>query len=255
MNHYLDISSYSGQLTYVENLSASNAVFSQGLMVFGPTSLSDTSIVGQLSVNGSLILANNSINVLGGDLNLQPLRQGGISIMAGLVHIDSDGNAVFNKDLSVKGTLFANVISPIPGSNLTLTTGNSDLEVRGTSNSAVLSVNNLGDLVASGAGTFSKLNLGLIQPAFAISPNEVIATGSAGVVALKANQTNVTVQNSLVTQHSLIYITPVGETLGQNLYLLRQTPQDESKETLGSFTVGVSTALPTDTRFNFLIIN
>ena len=261
MGNYIDISSYSGTLTYVDNLSAANAAFSQNLMVFGQTSLSDTSIVGQLSVDGNMILANDSINVLGSDLNLQPLRQGGLSVMGGLFYIDTDGNvkvggnADFAKNVTVHGTLATNIISPLPGSDLSLNTGNSNLKITNASNAAVLSVNPLGDLVASGAATFSKLNLGLIQPAFAISPTEVIATGSAGVVVLKANRTSVTVQNSLVTKNSLIYITPVGQTFGQNFFLQQQVPNDPLNNIPGSFTVGTGTALPADTNFNFLIIN
>ena len=138
---------------------------------------------------------------------------------------------------------------------MSLNTGNSNLKITNASNAAVLSVNPLGDLVASGAATFSKLNLGLIQPAFAISPTEVIATGSAGVVVLKANRTSVTVQNSLVTKNSLIYITPVGQTFGQNFFLQQQVPNDPLNNIPGSFTVGTGTALPADTNFNFLIIN
>jgi hypothetical protein len=138
---------------------------------------------------------------------------------------------------------------------LSFNTGNSKLLVNNASNSAILAINQLGDLVASGEATFSKLNLGLVQPAFAVSPTEIVATGSAGVVALKAYQTQITIDDSLVTANSLIYITPVGQTSGQNLYLLRQVPNDPSNNIQGSFTVGISSVLPTDTKFNFLIIN
>jgi hypothetical protein len=181
--------------------------------------------------------------------------------MGGLFYIDTDGNikaggdADFAKNITVHGNLATNIISPLPGNDLNLNTGNSSLKVTNASSAAVLSVNSLGDLIASGAGTFSKLNLGLIQPAFAVSPTEVIATGSAGVVTLKANQTNVTVQNPMVTEHSLIYITPAGETAGQNLFLQQQVPNNPLSGTQGSFTVGTGTTLTTDIKFNFLIIN
>ena len=118
--NYIDVSSYSGQFANVGNLNAITGTFGQGLMVFGPSSLSDTSVVGQLSVNGSLILADNSINVLGSNLSLQPLRQGGLSIMGGLIYIDSNGNARFGAnadfagDVNVHGTLSSNILSPDP---------------------------------------------------------------------------------------------------------------------------------------------
>ena len=260
--NYIDISSFSGQFAYVENLSAATASFSQGLMVFGPTSLSDTSIVGQLSIDGNLILANDSINVLGDDLNLQPLRQGGLSIMGGLVYIDTEGNlkvggnAEFAKDVKVGGTLSANIISPLPGNDLTLGNGNSNLEVKGASNSAALSVNSLGDLIASGAATISKLNLSLIQPAFAISPSEVIATGSAGTAQITAHQTEVTIDNRLVTDKSLIYITPTSNTNNQVLYLLRQVPENSVLSGAeGSFTVGLQNPSNAVIPFNWIIVN
>ena len=75
-------------------------------------------------------------------------------------------------------------------------------------------------------------------------------------IILKANRSEVTVNNKLVTQNSLIYITPTGDTQAQSLYLLRQVPE---KLTLpgseGSFTVGISQPIPIDLKFNFLIIN
>jgi hypothetical protein len=251
---YIDISSFSGQLAYVDNLGAANAAFSQNLTVFGQTSLSDTSIVGQLAVNGSLILADNGINVLGSDLNLQPLRQGGLSIMGGLVYIDTDGNlkvggnATFAKNVTVNGTLATNVVSPLPGSDLNLNTGNSNLQVTNASNTAVLSVNPLGDLIASGEGTFSKLNLGLVQPALAVSPTELTASGSAGTANVSAYQTQVTIDNPNVTDKSLIYITPTSSTNNQVLYLLKQVPGE-------SFTVGLQNPSVTPIPFNWIIVN
>jgi hypothetical protein len=251
---YIDISSFSGQLAYVDNLGAANAAFSQNLTVFGQTSLSDTSIVGQLAVNGSLILADNGINVLGSDLNLQPLRQGGLSIMGGLVYIDTDGNlkvggnAEFAKNVTVNGTLATGTISPLPGSDLNLSTGNSNLQVTNASNTAVLSVNPLGDLIASGEGTFSKLNLGLVQPALAVSPTELTASGSAGTANVSAYQTQVTIDNPNVTDKSLIYITPTSSTNNQVLYLLKQVPGE-------SFTVGLQNPSVTPIPFNWIIVN
>ena len=267
---YIDIASFSGQFAYVENLSAANAAFSQNLMVFGQTSLSDTSIVGQLSVNGSLILANNSVNVLGSDLNLQPLRQGGLSIMGGLVYFDTDGNlklggnAEFAKNVTVKGNLAAGTISPLAGNDLNVNLPsnqnidqihNSEFIIHNSSSSAVLAINQLGDLIASGAGTFSKLNLSLAQPALAVSPTELVATGSAGTAQITPYQTQVTIDNASVTAKSLIYVTPVGTTFGQSVYLLRQTPDDSLNNEQGSFTVGITTPVPSAIKFNFLIVN
>jgi hypothetical protein len=260
---YIDISSYSGQLTYVPNLSSDTAIVNQNLMVFGQTSLSDTSIIGQLSVGGNLILANDSINVLGSDLNLQPLKQGGLSVMGGLFYIDTNGNvkvggnADFAKNVTVHGTLAAGTISPLAGNDLTVNLGNQELGstnhdsqfiIHNSSSSAILAINQVGDLVASGAGTFSKLNLGLVQPALAVSPTEVVATGSAGTTNVAAYQTQVTIDNPSVTDKSLIYITPTSNTNNQVLYLLKQVPGQ-------SFTVGLQNPSFTPIPFNWIIVN
>jgi hypothetical protein len=158
------------------------------------------------------------------------------------------GNADFAKDVTVHGTLATNVISPLPGNDLSLNTGDSNLKVMNASNAAVLSVNSLGDLVASGAGTFNKLNLSLVQPALAVSPTEVVATGSAGTANIVPYQTQVTIDNPSVTDKSLIYITPTSSTNNQVLYLLKQVPGT-------SFTVGLQNQSFTPIPFNWIIVN
>jgi hypothetical protein len=218
-----------------------------------------------LSVGTTLSIGASSIDVLGYDLELQPLRQGGVSFLAGRVRIDTEGNLVvggnaeFAKDVTVRGNLAANLISPLPDQDLVINLSSSagheaaarraqNLLIRGASNSAVLTVNALGDLVSSGSGTFNKLNLSFAKPALALSEEEVVATGSAGVATISARLREVTVRNSLVTDKSLIYVTPVGDTAGASLFLLRQVPGE-------SFTVGVSRPVDSPLPFNFLIVN
>ncbi len=251
---YINIASYSSQLARISNLTGDDAIFNNTLTVFGQTTLADTSIIGQLAVGGNLIIADEAINVLGGDLNLQPLRQGGLSIMAGLIHIDTNGNATFESNATIKGTLYANQIAPLPGKdlNIKLASNSADtnsLVVKGASGAGVLAINNLGDLIASGEASFAKLNINnIVGTAYALSPTEVVASGSAGTVTLKALKTEVTVNNKLVTPNSLIYITPLGSTASENIYLMRQVPGK-------SFTVGISNPISQDVKFNFLIVN
>ena len=101
---------------------------------------------------------------------------------------------------------------------------------------------------ASGAGTFSKLNLNIVNEAQAVSPTEVIATGSAGVAQIQPNKNELTIKNPLVTENSLIYITPKTATPNQSLFLLRQVPGQ-------SFTVGISQPINKKVPFNWIIIN
>lgn len=260
---YIDISTLSSQFVYIDNLKASTASFAQGFIALGPSSITDISVSGQLFVGSDLILADGSINVLGHDLEIQPLKQGGISFFSGLIYIDIDGNlkvggnAEFAKNLRVKGALSANIISPLPDSDLIIQLGNqesgsmnhdSSFIIRNSSQSSVLSINQFGDLISSGSGTFNKLNLAVAKPALAISQTESTATGSAGIATISAYQKELTINNVLVSQKSLIYITPRINTDNIVLFLLRQIPGL-------SFTIGVNTPLNKSIPFNWLIIN
>ncbi len=237
--NYMDLASYSAQLSYVPDLVAERAEFNQGLMVFGPTSLSDLSITGRLSIGGAMFVTENSIETLSTDLSLQSLRQGGLSIMAGLVYIDTEGNLKVQGDLFISGKLAVNTISPLP---------TSDLVINNASGSSVLSINQAGDVIASGSGTFSKLNFSLISPVLAVSATEVIASSSAGIANIAPYQSEITIRNVLVTNKSVIYITPVGTPSAQTPFLMRQIPQE-------SFTVGVQSPTNRPIDFNWLIIN
>ena len=179
--------------------------------------------------------------------------------MAGLIYIDTNGNATFNSDVTIKGTLYANTVSPVPGNDLTVALGNnknstnsSDLnskfQILNSSGAAALTLNQSGDLTASGTGTFGKLNLSLVQPALAVSGTEVIATGSAGTASIEAHQTQLTIDNPLVTDKSLIYITPTSDTGNQVIFLQNQVPGK-------SFTVGIQNPSDKQIPFNWIIVN
>ncbi|MGH7245515.1 MAG: hypothetical protein ACREGI_01110, partial [Candidatus Levyibacteriota bacterium] len=259
-NGFASIASFSAFLSYVPDLHAVTAMVDEGFTSLGPTSLADTSVTGQLSVGGNLILADNSINVLGADLQIQPLRQGGVEFEGGLIAIDTDGNLTVNGKTMFNGQVLAKTISPLSnsddlaiqlGQNPTATgsaLATANLKVTNASGSAIFNVNQLGDVVASGTASVNKLNFNLVSPALAVSSTEVMATGSAGTAAIGAHQDEVTIDNSLVTANSLIYVTPVGDTGSGAPYLLRQIPGT-------SFTVGIPATKYTDTAFNWLIVN
>ncbi|OGH37468.1 MAG: hypothetical protein A3B44_02530 [Candidatus Levybacteria bacterium RIFCSPLOWO2_01_FULL_38_21] len=259
ISNYIDISTFSSQFIYIDNLKAATASFTQGLIALGPSSVTDISVAGQLSIGTNLILADSTINVLGHDLEIQPLKQGGISFLSGLIYIDIDGNlkvsgnAEFAKNVTVWGKLASNIIAPIPNQDLIVNLGNetdrpSNLVIKNSTGSAVFSINQLGDLISSGSGTFSKLNLTIAKPALAVSETQIIATGSSGLATISAYQKELTINNSLVTEKSLIYITPRINTDNIVLFLLRQIPGL-------SFTIGINTPLSKNIPFNWLIIN
>jgi len=81
----------------------------------------------------------------------------------------------------------------------------------------------------------------------AISPTEILASSSAGIADIAPYQAEVTVNNTLITDKSIIYITPVGTPSAQAPFLMRQTSI--------SFTVGVQSPTNHSIDFNWLIIN
>ncbi len=278
------VASVSSSLAYIPNFQTDLSTVTNGLMVFGSTSLAEVSVANQLSVGGNLVLADNTINVLGASLELQPLRQGSLFIMGGLVTIDIDGNlsvngnAVFAKNVSIEGTLATNIIAPVPGEDLVITLGTNEpketngtkeentfstsgssvssgsLRVKNALGDSVLTVNSFGDLIASGTATLSSLQI--VRGAQAdTSVIETTASGSAGISSITAGYTTRTIYSPYVKEDSLIYITPRSETSQAVPYLSRQTPEDSANEIPGSFTVQIPLETSEDILFNWWIVN
>ncbi len=244
-----------GHFIDIQNLSADFGTFRQGLTALGPSTFAEASVLGTLSVGNNMTFDQNSINTYGTDLAIQPLKQGAVDFLAGAVRIETDGtlkvsgNAYFASNVTVGGNLNTNVISPLSNSKpLTITNskpsdGETGLE---TDDHTLLNVQ--GSASVSGSLTLGKLNFPLVAPAYAVSDVEVVATGSAGMTTLKQYRTEVTIDNPIVTDHSLIYISPVGPSNDQSLFLMRQVPGK-------SFTVGVNSQAISDINFNWIIVN
>lgn len=256
------LSSNASNLGYVDvsSISAQLALIDENLIALGTTTLNEATVFTTLTVGSTLKISSQSIDVIGTDLQLQPLRQGGVSFLSGKIRISAAGdlevgeNAYFSKDVEVKGKLSTNILSPLPENDLIVQLGENEkdtknnLVVKDSTGSAVLSITQNGDLLASGAAHFSKLNFNVISKAYALSATEAVATGSAGIATLKGGRPELTIYNKLITEDSLIYITPTGNTKGSVLYLLRQLPQK-------SFTVGLDKISLEDIPFNWIIVN
>lgn len=270
-NQYEPVSSLSAQLTQVSNLQANFGTFTQGLIALGPTSLTDVSISNSLSINNNLKISSDSINTIGTDLNIEPLRQGDILFMGGLVAIDTqgnlkvNGNASFSHNVTVHGQLAAGIIAPIPNNDLTINLKNksnktgSSLVITNATGSAVLEINQSGDLASSGEASFNSVSsngFSIIRGAQAdTSMTETVSNGSAGTGVITAYETERTIVTPYVTSHSLIYITPTTDTQGITPYLARQTVEDPTTGTTGSFTVALPTTSTKDIGFNWWIVN
>lgn len=285
---FTPLGSSAAALAYVPDLQADNLSITGSINSLGQSNFSDLSITNQLSVGANFILTDASVNVLGESLKLQPLRQGALEIMAGLVEIDTDGNlsvsgnALFAKDVTIKGELQTNIIAPVPGSDLVIklpgnkqneandivnnaslalnqAANNTGIVVKNSEGSNILAINNLGDLVASGTAAFKDIaagSLNIIRGAQAdTSAIETVASGSAGVSAITKGYTSRTIYSPYVQSDSLIYITPRSETTLAVPYLSRQTPENTLTGIKGSFTVQIPNVVTENIEFNWWIIN
>jgi hypothetical protein len=190
--------------------------------------------------------------------------------MGGLLTIDTNGNllalgnATFAKNVLVKGSLTAGIIKPAPDSDLIMQIGQtasqgSSLVVTDASGAARLSINDIGDLIASGSGTFLKLmteNLNLVRNAQAdTSRTETVASSSAGTAIITKGEEERTIISPFVSGKSLIYLTPTSDTYGVTPYISRQTPEDPKQNSKGSFTIEITRPVSGDIKLNWWIIN
>ena len=263
----------------VGTVRADFGIFEQGITSMGPITSNILTATDQLAVGSNFTITNNAINTVGSDLAIQSLRQGNIAFQGGLIRMDTDGNMSVNGNFNLLGKIDAvhgvfsgtlttpalatDLISPVADSDISLSFKDSKFNIQNSktaTGSAVLSIDNKGNIQSSGSATFAKLNFNLVGKAEATSLTEAIATGSAGFATLRTGQPELTIKNNIITSESLIYITPFGNTNNKVLYLLRQIPEIDqnglASPTGGSFTIGISGQLPThDIQFNWLIVN
>jgi len=124
------------------------------------------------------------------------------------------------------------------------------LLVQGVNNETVFSLDASGSAEFKGDLTASSFKI--VRDAVAAEPDLdgiIVATSSAGIAKIPVNKSEVTIKSPFVTEKSLIYLTPIGSTENQVLYLARTKPDEQT------FTVGID-GLPTkDILFNWWIVN
>ncbi len=240
----------------LEKLDTKNATVSDTLSVLGRTTLSDVGITGKvtiglMNINGLDDEGTATINTASGPLRIQSDGFNGVDFLNGKVAIDTqgnlkvNGNAFFAKDVTVKGKLAANVIAPVPGSDLT---------VENNQGKDVVRVSQKGDVEASGAGKFANINIvrGVQADTSAI---ETQSNNSAGKGVIKAKQKERTIVTPYVTKDSLIYVTATSDTQKMTLYVARQTAQDVKLGNKGSFSIQIPSNATKDISFNWWIVN
>lgn len=277
---YADLASSSAALSVLPTTSSYttyNTASNSALLTTGPLPsgagvvLPDLSVAGMVTIAGNFILNDGAIDVVGADLQIQPLKSGGVSFMAGLVTIDTNGNltvngnANFAHDVTIRGNLAAHIISPIDQDDLIVKFGSETedkkpaLVIQDASGEAKLKIKSSGDVETAGDGSFT----GILSRSLSImrgeqadaSPIRTIASSSAGTAIILPGQTQRTVITPFVRSGSLIYLTPTSDTQGVIPYVSRQTEEKPEKESVGSFTIEINKTVTKEIKVNWWIVN
>ena len=234
-----------------------DVTFMNSFAVVGDTLLGNTTVMGGLSVGGSVQLSNRGIESFGDTLYIQKSRLAALDIMNGAIVVNTSGDVVINGNVQVNGVLGVNTIAPIDTGNLTLDLSQSasgsskfgDILVKGSNGNIVATIDAsgsahfAGNIEASGAGTFKQL---------IFTPSTAGLSDSVGRATIPTGYSNIMILNNLVTTKSYIFVTPQTLT-SEALSVTSQLPPTASAS--GSFTVEVSSPPVHDLDFNWFIVN
>jgi len=241
--------------------------------------------VDSLNIGNTLTIANDSLNSIAGPLYLQNLGLGGVDILAGKIVIDQQGNTVFESNVTIKGKLAVNDITPVEN-DLTFDLGKTETSIGSTNpsdfgNILVKGINNevVASIDASGSAQFTSLGIeadysatqsGTIIAAFdnwqengEYSP-AIKTNAAAGVGILPTYEKEIIIYNSKITDKSLIYITPITDTNNKVIFIKAKKAQkaaliDENGEYLpeekGWFKVSIDMPIDKEISFNWWIVN
>ena len=237
-------------------------------------------IAGKLGVDEGIVigdgmqLAYGIVNVLPNannprpTLHLQP-SGGAMSLLAGLMTLDDLGQVDINGDLNVAGklavndSLLTNLLKPVDYSRPIQIQLAQAATVSGrpiTNESRFEFINQAGMPVATvsahGKASFSGgIDVGS-QDLTATTSSEVVTDQPSGKASIKAFTKDVIISSPLITNKSLIYVTPIGSTGNQVMYVKTQVAENPDTITAeGRFTVGFDYSLTQDASFNWWIVN
>jgi hypothetical protein len=198
-------------------------------------------------------------------------------MMAGLMILTEDGNITINGNLhvagdtTIEGTLLSNLLAPTDfGNPFQVQVAGIDTDSDEVRQSRFEIIDELGTPVATISAQ------GRAQFAGGVAVGSEVLTSENGATVLETSKTSgratipaytnqVTIYSSQISEGSLIYVTPVGSTGNQVMYVRAQ--QAEIEPTLaqpgqpaqpgqkGMFVVGFDRAVTQDVVFNWWIVN
>jgi glycine cleavage system H lipoate-binding protein len=197
---------------------------------------------------------------------VQPSGLGKISLLAGLMTLSDTGLVEINGDLKVAGsltvkdTLLSNLIQPADFGNpfqvQVAGVSDSDQTVR---ESRFEIINEIGTPVATisaqGRAAFADgIDIGSETLDNDDENSSVTTDKPSGKAEVAAGQSEITIRTSRITDKTLIYITPVGSTQNQVIYVKSQRAQG-SGDNEGKFVVGFDQPVEDAVSFNWWLVN
>ncbi|PJB48267.1 hypothetical protein CO104_01630, partial [Candidatus Collierbacteria bacterium CG_4_9_14_3_um_filter_43_16] len=180
-----------------------------------------------LMADGSIF--TQTLSSFDSDLYIQPTGDKPVHLLANLMDLYPDGKIVINGDLIITGTLFANNLDTKTATvSGTLAVGSSTIAT-GSANFDLLTTGGL--VIASGSDDLS-----------ATMSAQTASNTTIGTATIASGSAEISIANTKVTDHTLIYITPISDTSNQVLYVKsKNTCELRTENCQPSFTVAVPT--------------
>jgi hypothetical protein len=201
-------------------------------MVNGDTQLANAFISGTFTA-GEIAIKDNLIETTNTALYIQPSKTGSVHIMGDTLVIADNGDVTINGNMTVTGSLFANLLKAEEIQTKKLT---SDELI---SDKLSIATDSASTIIASA----TDINL-------ATSSAKLTSNATAGTATLPAGKTELIISTDKLTSNSMVYLTPVGSTSNQVLYVKNKVIGSESY-----FTIALDNSLPQDIQINWWIIN
>jgi hypothetical protein len=250
-----------------------NAYIAQSLGLGDSLLVDNQVVVGK--PGDSLTITNNSLHfnaTTTSTFAIQPSGQGTLSLMAGLLTLNDQGQAYVSGDLTVAGkltvqeTLLTDLLTPTDFANpLQVQLATRSGQVAGATDTVQESrfeiINELGTPVATisaqGKASFEAgIGVGTSGTTLSEDQTSLTTTKTAGIATIKAGTSEITIKSNTIDQDTLLYLTPVGPTGNQVLYIKSKAVDDTTTpDSEAAFTVGFEQAVSSDIQFNWWMVN
>ena len=234
-----------------------NMVIGGKLSVIGDASLGNAFISGTFTA-GQIAIKDNLIETTNTALYIQPSGLGSVHILNDTMVIADNGEVTINGKLSLNGSLTAQTAS-ISGSIFGDMVAARNASISGTLTAGAVDTGKISIATSSSTPVIASAQ----TSSDASSSAQFTANATAGTVTLPAGKTELVIYNPKISSNSMVYLTPVGSTSNQVVYLKSKfisptpTPDDASASATAqsNFVIALDQPLTKDVDINWWIIN